>query len=122
MDINFFNTFFESVDITATAGGASGNVLYTCPNNYNAEVTLLCVTNDSASTASGYIQFYHSDDATYHNLAKNHTISGNDTYHFITSQKLYLHAGDKIVVYMDSGNTLEASISGKEYVNRTRKT
>lgn len=121
MDVNFFNTFFDSVDITATAGGASGDVLYTCPNNYNAEITLLCITNDASSTASGYIQYYHSDDDSYYNLAKNHTISGSDTYHFITSQRLYLHAGDKIVVYMGSGNTLEASISGKEYVNRTRK-
>ena len=38
---NSYGTVTKSLSITATSGGASGNVLYTCPNNFDAEVTFL---------------------------------------------------------------------------------
>ena len=46
-----FDTATESVTVTATAGGASGNVLYTCPNFHDATVEFLHISNGAASTA-----------------------------------------------------------------------
>ena len=40
-----YDTATESVAVTATSGGASSDVVYTCPNNHDAIVTFLHVSN-----------------------------------------------------------------------------
>ena len=52
-----YNTATESVTVTATAGGASSQVLYTCPNNYDAIITFLHVSNGGVSTDNVSIQW-----------------------------------------------------------------
>jgi hypothetical protein len=113
-----YTTFFESTSITATAADASADVLYTVPASHDVEVTFLVCTNGS-STNKISVQVYHADDTAYHHILRTHSVSGNDTYDVITSNRLYLHAGDKVVVYK-SGGTFDASISGKLMYNPKR--
>lgn len=115
-----YNTVTEAVTVTATAGGASGNVLYTCPSNHDAEIDFLHITNGSSSNDNIYIQWYHAEGTTYHTIVNAKQVSGNDVYDVIQGGNVfYMHAGDKIVVY-NGGGSMVVTLSGKEFFNPTR--
>ena len=114
-----YNTATESVAVTATSGGASSNVVYTCPNNHDAIVTFLHVSNGAASTGNISIQWYHADDNAYYTIINNKSISGQDVYNMITSDRLYLHRGDKITAF-NGGGTMGVTVSVEEHYNPNR--
>ncbi len=117
---NSYGTVTKSLSITATSGGASGNVLYTCPNNFDAEVTFLHITNGASSTDSVSVQWYHVEDTTYYTILNAKQIAGNDTYDIIQGGNyFYMHSGDKIVAF-NGGGTLNITLSAKEYYNPIR--
>jgi len=114
-----YKTVTESVAVTATSGGASANVLYTAPAFHDATIEFLHVSNGASSTDSISIQWYHKQTNTYYTIVNNKSISGNDTYDVITSNRLHLHAGDKIVVF-NGGGSLGITLSAVEYYNPSR--
>ena len=114
-----FDTVTESIAVTATSGGANADVLYTVPPFHDATVEFLHVSNGAASTDNISIQWYHKEDNAYYTIVNNKSIGGNDVYNMITSDRLHLHAGDKIVVF-DGGGSLGVTISCKEYYNPAR--
>ena len=114
-----FDTATESVAVTATSGGANADVLYTVPPFHDATVEFLHVSNGAASTDNISIQWYHKEDNAYYTIVNNKSIGGNSTYDVITSNRLHLHAGDKIVVF-NGGGSLGVTISCKEYYNPSR--
>jgi hypothetical protein len=116
-----FDTATESVAVTAIAGGASANVLYTVPNFHDATVEFLHVSNGASSTDNISIQWYHKEDNVYYTIVNNKSISGNDVYNMITSDRLHLHAGDKITAFNGGGSTLGVTVSCKEYYNPARR-
>jgi len=115
-----FTTDTESVTITATSGGASANLIYTCPPNHDATIDFLHVTNGSSSTNHVTIQWYHADTSTYHHLINDKSIAGHDVYNVIGSDRIHLHAGDKILAFDGSSNNLEVFISVRQYYNPNR--
>ena len=115
-----FDTATESVAVTSTTGGASANVLYTCPNFHDATVEFWHCSNGAASTDNITIQWYHKEDDVYYTIVNNKSVAGNDVYNMITADRLHLHAGDKIVVF-NGGGTMGVTISCKEYYNPARK-
>ena len=115
-----YNTATESVAVTATAGGASSQVLYTCPNNYDSVITFLHVSNGAASTDTVSIQWYHKEDNAYYTIVDNKSVPGQDVYNMITSDRLHLHAGDKITVF-NGGGSMGVTISVEEHFNPNRK-
>ena len=115
-----YNTATESIAVTATSGGASSNVLYTCPNNFDAIVTFLHVSNGGVSTDNISIQWYHKEDDAYYTIVNNKSVPGQDVYNMITSDRLFLHAGDKITVF-NGGGTMGVTISVEEYYNPNRR-
>ena len=116
-----FDTATESVTVTATAGGASSNVVYTVPNFHDATVEFLHISNGAAATDTVSIQWYHKDNNTYYTILSNKSIAGNDVYNMITSDRLHLHAGDKITTFNGGGSSLGVTISVKEYYNPARR-
>ena len=114
-----YSTATESIAVTATSGGASSNVLYTCPPLHDAEITFLHVSNGAASTDNISIQWYHADTTTYYTIVDAKQVSGNGTYAVVDASRMYLHAGDKITVF-DGGGSLGVTISVKEYYNPAR--
>ena len=114
-----YNTATESVEITATVGGASSDVVYTCPNNHDAIITFLHISNGAASTDNVSIQWYHAEDNAYYTIVNNKSVSGNDVYNMITSDRLYLHQGDKITCF-NGGGTIGVTISVEEHYNPNR--
>ena len=115
-----FDTATKSVAVTATAGGASANILYTVPNFHDATVEFLHISNGAASTDNISIQWYHKEDNAYYTIVNNKSIAGNGTHDVIGANRLHLHAGDKIVVF-NGGGSLGVTISCKEYYNPARR-
>ena len=115
-----FDTATQSVAVTATTGGASSNVVYTVPNFHDATVEFLHISNGAAATDNVSIQWYHKEDDTYYTILNNKSIPGNDVFNMITSDRLHLHAGDKITAFNGGGSSLGVTVSCKEYYNPSR--
>lgn len=113
-----YTTVFESSSITSTTTGAGADVVYTVPANHDVELTFLLCTNGAATNKIN-VQVYHADATTYHYILRAHSVAGNDTYSAITSDRIFLHAGDKILAYK-VGGTFDVSISGKQFYNPVR--
>ena len=108
--------FTAALDLTATAGGASGNVIYTCPNNFVSLIKFLHVSSGSASTKKYSLQWYDASSTTYHFIIDDHSIAGNGIEEVIESGSyLVLEAGDKIVGFEESGSDFHVILSGEEY-------
>ena len=114
-----YTTTTESVSVSATSGGASGNVLFTCPANHDATIDMLMVTNGGTSNQKITIEFYHADDTTYHNFIEAKSVSGNTALNVLDAARMHLHAGDKLVCSKDGG-TFDATMSGRLYFNPNR--
>ena len=113
-----YSTFFESVSITSTTTGVDADVIYAVPANHDCEINF-CVATNGGSTSNISILVYHADDTTYHYVARDHSVAGNNTYKLVGSDRIYLHAGDKIAAYK-GGGTFDVSVSGKLYYNPVR--
>lgn len=123
-----FRTESKFVNVTGTSASTSGspnnaNTLFTCPASHEAEIVLLMVANEGTSTANIGIQIYHADDATYHSLVAKEALAGNSHTHFISSGPLFLHEGDKVLVFKHSAGALfDASLSSRLYFTPARRT
>jgi len=120
VEVRAYTTDTEALTITATAGGASANTIYTCPPNHDATIDFLHVSNGSTSTQNVTIQWYHADTNTYHHLINDKSVSGKDVYNIVTSDRIHLHAGDKILAFDGASGGLEVFISVRQYYNPTR--
>lgn len=117
---NNYTTATAALTITATAGGASADVLYTAPAFHDATIDFLHVSNGSTAVQNITLQWYHADTNTYHHIINDKSVPGKDVYNLITSDRLHLHAGDSISAFDGASGTLETFISVREYYNPTR--
>jgi hypothetical protein len=115
-----YDTATESIAVTATSGGASSDIVYTCPNNHDAIITFLHISNGAASTGNISIQWYHKEDNTYYTIVDNKSISGQDVYNMITSDRLHMHQGDKITAF-NGGGSMGVTVSAQEHYNPNRR-
>lgn len=115
-----YNTVTKGLTVTATSGGASSNVVYTCPANFDAEIDFLHITNGGTANHNISLQWFHSDTNTYHHILNDKSVAGKDVYNVITSDRIYLHAGDKITAFNGTSGNLEVFLSGKEFPNPNR--
>ena len=120
METRNYTTDTNAVTVTATSGGASANNVYTCPPNHDATIDFLHVSNGSTAIRKITLQWYHADTDTYHFLLNDTAISGNDVYNLISSDRIHLHAGDKIGAFDGVSASLEVFISVKQYYNPNR--
>ena len=114
-----YSTATESIAVTATSGGASSDVLYTCPPLHDCEITFLHVSNGGSSTDNVSIQWYHKEDDAYYTIVNNKSVPGQDVYNVVDADRLFLHSGDKITVF-NGGGSIGVTISVKEYYNPAR--
>ncbi len=115
-----YNTVTKGLTVSATSGGASCNVVYTCPPNFDAEIDFLHITNGATANHNISIQWYHAETNTYHHILNDKAIAGKDVYNIITSDRIYLHAGDKITAFNGVSGSLEVFLSAKEFYNPNR--
>ena len=105
-----------SITITATSGGASGNVLYTCPDHHDGLVKFLHITNGSTNNKKVSIEIYHVSSTQYHNLVNDLAMDANSIVDIIPGGSLlHLNAGDKLVCHMESGGIFDVTTSVEEH-------
>ena len=110
----------ESKTITSTSSGSSADVVYTVPDNHSAIVRFLHLSNGTNSSKKAYVQLYHNDDTSYHSLLNGLSMSGHSTHDVVSGNFLTLHQKDKIVSYIESGMTLDVTVSVEEYFDPAR--
>ena len=115
-----YTTDTEAVIVTATSGGASANLIYTCPPNHDATIDFLHISNGNTNVQNVTVQWYHADTNTYHHLLNDKSVAGKDVYNVIGSDRIHLHAGDKISAFDGASNNLEVFISVRQFYNPAR--
>ena len=112
--------FTVAKDLSATAGGASGDVIYTCPANFVSLIKFLHVSIGANSTKKYSLQWYEASTTTYHFIVDDHSLSGNSLEEVVQGGTyLVLSPGDKIVGFEESGADAHIIISGEEHYQPT---
>jgi hypothetical protein len=119
-DIRTYTTDTEALTVTATAGGASADVIYTCPPFHDATIDFLHVSNGSTAVQNITLQWYHADTNTYHHIINDKSVPGKDVYNVVTSDRIHLHAGDSISAFDGASGNLEVFISVRQFYNPAR--
>lgn len=119
-DIRTYTTDTEALTVTATAGGASADVIYTCPPFHDATIDFLHVSNGSTAVQNITLQWYHADTNTYHHIINDKAVPGKDVYNIVTSDRIHLHAGDSISAFDGASGNLEVFISVRQFYNPAR--
>jgi len=119
LDNSKFHT--QGYTISSTSADASATVVYTCPANFGAITRYLHISNNNTATKKVYVQFYHAEDTAYHYIANGLSMSGHSVINLVNGGYFNLHAGDKIVVYGETANTMEVIVSVEEYYNPQHK-
>ena len=112
----------QGYTVASTSADASATVVYTCPNNFGPVVRYLHLSNNNAATKKAYVQFYHADDGEYHYIANGLSMAGHSVANLVNGGYFNLHAGDKILVYGETANSIEVLVSCEEYFNPTHGT
>jgi len=116
-DAKFFSA---AKDLTATAGGASGDVIYTCPNNFISLIRFMHVSIGANSTKKYSLQWYEAATTTYHFIVDDRSLAGNSLEEIIQGGGyLALSAGDKIVGFEETGADAHIILSGEEHYQPT---
>lgn len=113
-----FVTFFESISVTSTTAGASANVVYTVPANFDAEIDFLAISSGTGTNDIS-VEVFNADNSDYTYIVRNFSMTANNYQRLMDGSKMYLHAGDKIVAYKGAG-TFDVSVSGKLKYNPQR--
>lgn len=112
---NKFNT--DGINVTATASGASAQLLYECPNNFSAIVKFLHISSNGSANKKISIQYYNAKKLQYDYLLNAYDMESNASYDIIQGAVLYMHAGDKLVCFTDDSGNFDVLISAEEYFN-----
>lgn len=108
--------FTKSVDLSATTGGASADVLYTCPNHFVALVKFLHVSNGSSNNKTYTMQWYEASSNTYYYIVDQHSLSANSLEDIVQGGGyIALNAGDKLVAFEEAGSDFHIVLSGEEH-------
>ena len=108
--------FTKAKDLSATAGGASGNIIYTCPNNFVSLIKFMHVSIGANSNKKYSLQWYEASTTTYHFIVDDHNLAGNSLEEVIQGGAyLALSAGDKIIGFEETGADAHVILSGEEY-------
>ena len=110
----------ESKTITSLLPNGDADLIYTCPNNYSAIVKFLHLSSGIANNKKAYIQFYHSDDDTYHHIVNGLVMGAHTATDLVSGSQLYMHQGDKLVGYIEATMSLDVTVSLEEYYDPLR--
>ena len=112
--------FAKAKNLSATSGGASGDVVYTCPNNHVALITFLHVSNGATGAKKYSIQWYELATTTYHSVVDEVSLAASTNENVIQGGGyLALAAGDKIIGFEESSSDFHVTISGAEYYRQS---
>jgi len=112
--------FTKAKNLSATSGGASGDVIYTCPNNFISLVKLILVSNGATGAKKYSIQWYELATTTYHSIVDEVSLAASTNEKVIEGGScIALSEGDKIIGFEESSSDFHVTISGEEYYQPT---
>ena len=112
--------FTKAKNLSATSGGASGDVIYTCPNNFISLVKLIFVSNGATGAKKYSLQWYESATTTYHSIVDEVSLAASTNEKVIEGGAfIALAAGDKIVGFEESSSDFHVILSGEEHYQPT---
>ena len=112
--------FTKAKDLSANAGGASGDVIYTCPANFISLIKFLHVSSGASGAKKYSLQWYEAATTTYHFIIDEHSVGANGIEEVIEGGAyLALAAGDMIVCFEESSSDFHVTISGAEYYRQS---
>lgn len=111
----------EGASITASAADASAQVIYTCPNNFSAIVRLINIASGTVANKHVSVQFYHSEDTSYHYLLRGYDMSAASSFNVLNGGVMSLHQKDKLVAFANSSGNFDIIVSVEEYFDPVRK-
>lgn len=118
--LNTAKFFTKATDLSATAGGSSADVIYTCPTNFVSLIRFMHVSNGSSNNKKYSIQWYEASTSTYHFVVDARSLSANSLEEVVHGGAyLALAAGDKIVGFEESSSDFHVVISGEEHFQPT---
>ena len=112
--------FTKGKNLSATSGGASGDIIYTCPNNFISLVKLIFVSNGATSAKKYSLQWYESATTTYHSIVDEVSLAASTNEKVIEGGAfIALAAGDEIVGFEESSSDFHVILSGEEHYQPT---
>jgi len=111
----------EGARITATAPDASAQLVYKCPPNYSALIRFLNVASGAVHNKTIAVQFYHTEDTSYHYLLNDYVMTSNNSFNVLNAGYMSMHQNDKIVAHTNSAGNFDIIISVEEYFDPVRK-
>ena len=111
----------EGVRVTATAAGASAQVVYSCPPNFSANVRFLNIASGTTANKHISVQFYHVEDLSYHYLLNAYDMAAASSFNVLNAGIMSMHQNDKIVAFTDSASNFDIIISVEEYFDPVRR-
>tara|TARA_R100000951_G_scaffold61441_1_gene51640 strand:- start:31 stop:417 length:387 start_codon:yes stop_codon:yes gene_type:complete len=122
-----FRTDSDFVSVTGNSASTTSNpnnatLLFTCPQSHEAEIVFLMVANEDNSTSNIGIQIFNAENNTYHSLVGEEAIAGHSNKQFIGGGPLFLHAGDKILIFRHtSSQNFDATLSARLYFTPAKR-
>ena len=109
--------YFTAVtNLSATSGGGSGNVVFTCPANHVALIKTLKISNGATSSKKYSLQYFEASTTTYHTIADEISLAASTNESYIEGGGcLALKAGDKLVGFEESSSDFHVVASGELY-------
>ena len=112
--------FTKAKNLSATSGGASGDVIYTCPNNFTALVKFLLVSIGATGSQQFCLQWYELAATCYQSIADEISLAASTNDKVIEGGAfIALSAGDKIIGFEESSSDFHVTLSGEEYFQPT---
>tara|TARA_R100000773_G_scaffold41659_1_gene38327 strand:+ start:1681 stop:2046 length:366 start_codon:yes stop_codon:yes gene_type:complete len=112
--------FTAAKNLSATAGGASGDVIYTCPNNFVSLIKFLLISNGATGAKKYSIQWYEAATTTYHSVVDEVSLAASTNEKVIEGGAyIALSAGDKIIGFEESSSDFQVTLSGEEHYQPT---
>ena len=105
----------KAINVTATSGGSSGNVLYTCPSRFNAMIFFLHIASRTTNNEGITIQWFDASASTYFFILNGFLMANNNAHEVGGSgAHIVLQPGDKIVCSTSSAANFDVSMSVEE--------
>jgi hypothetical protein len=112
----------DGINVTATSGGASGQVLYTCPNNFSAAVRFLHISSGTSANKKITVEYYNAERLQYEPILNSYAMGASASFNLVNGGFFYLHSGDKVVCSTDTSGNFDVMISVEEFFDPQYKT
>tara|TARA_R110002096_G_scaffold347509_1_gene540803 strand:+ start:350 stop:697 length:348 start_codon:yes stop_codon:yes gene_type:complete len=109
----------RSKTVFRTPATTSREIVYSCPPNHHATLSLIIFTNTDSTSRNIILEVYDLDLARY-NTVFDKAVTTKDSMIFDNGEYVVLEPGDNVVLTASSADTVAVTLTVKEYLTPTR--